>query len=97
MVGKRSDDADAEDNQQRPRHTRAVITSTPFRKKWERMRTKIGIAAVSGMTTLTAPNVRATIVRRTPAFSVRPAKTKWISGARGRRRSRGDRSPASAR
>jgi hypothetical protein len=57
-----------------------VITSTPFRKKWESIRAKIGIAAVSGMTTLTAPNVSATIARRTPAFSARPAKTKWISG-----------------
>ena len=63
-----------------PATTRAVTTSTPLRKKWARMSTKIGVVAVSGVTTLTAPNESATIVRRTPVFSMRPAKMKWTSG-----------------
>jgi hypothetical protein len=80
-----------------PATTRAVITSTPLRKKWERIRTKIGIAAVSGMTTLTAPKVSATIKRRTPDSPRGRRIRNRSAGARGRRRSRGDRLPASSR
>src|SRR5712692_9484939 len=76
-----------------PTATRTVRISTPRRKNGVKRSTKIGVDDASGMTTLTAPKPRATMMRKTPAFSVMPAARQHQGAECDHRRRHIDRSP----
>src|SRR5437016_2361836 len=60
-----------------PATTRRLNVSTSRRKNGARNKTKMGAVPYRGVTTLTVPRPSARTFMKTPAFSVRPAATKW--------------------